>query len=95
MPILSGWKEEEISFETIGGGKTDIRHGEFSFNGEIEDYFEPYQASLADMGFEVNVTQDSEGMKTLEFTIVIDGDEHVGNALFTNNWVKSSLQHFK
>lgn len=95
MPILSGWEEIEIIFETIGGGNIDVWHGEFSFSGEIDDYFEPYQAALTDMGFEVTVTQDDEGMKTLDIAKVIDGDKHVGNVLFTDRWVKSSLQHFK
>lgn len=95
MPILSGWTESEITFETIGNGSIDIWHGEFSFEGEIDDYFEPYQAALVDMGFEVTVTEDVEGMKSLEISKVIEGDKHVGNVLFTNRWVKSSLQHFK
>lgn len=95
MPILSGWEEEEIVFETIGGGSIDVWHGEFSYAEEIDDYFEPYQSALIDMGFDVTVTQDDEGMKSLEITKVIDGDEHVGNVLFTDHWVKSSLQHFK
>lgn len=95
MPILAGWVEEEIVFETIGGGAIDVWHGEFSFAEEIDDYFVPYQSALIDMGFEVTITQDVEGMKTLEITKVIDGDKHVGNVLFTDHWVKSSLQHFK
>lgn len=95
MPILAGWVEEKIVFETIGSGAIDVWHGEFSFAEEIDDYFALYQSVLTDMGFEVTIMQDDEGMKSLEITKVIDGDEHVGNVLFTDHWVKSSLQHFK
>src|SRR5690625_4918909 len=90
MPILSGWEEDQITIETIGDGKIDVWHGEFSFEEEIDDYFELYQSALTDMGFDVTVTEDSEGMKSLDITKEIDGDEHVGNVLFTSNWVKSS-----
>lgn len=95
MPILDGWEEIEISFETIGGGKIDVWHGEFSYEGAIEDYFDTYQTALTDAGFEVTVTQDADGMKSLDIEKVIAGDNHVGNVLFTDHWVKSSLQHFK
>lgn len=95
LPILEGWEEIEVTFETIGSGNIDVWHGEFSFEDEIEDYFDTYQAALIEEGFEVEITQDTEGMKSLSFNKVIDGEKRVGNALFTQNWVKSSLQHFK
>lgn len=95
MPILPNWEELEIIFETIGNGSIDVWHGEFSFTGEIDEHFESYLVALTDFGFEVNVTQDDGGMKSLEIKKVIDGDEHIGNVLFNDNWVKSSLQHFK
>lgn len=95
LPILEGWEEIEIKFETIGNGTIDVWHGEFSYTKEIDDYFEPYQAALVESGFDIEVTQNAEGVKKLEFTKEIDGDKHVGNVLFTQNWVKSSLQHMK
>lgn len=95
LPILPGWEEEEVSFEVIGNGTIDLWKGQFTFEGEIEEYFEPYQEALKDLGYEVTVTDDLEGRKTLEFTQVIDGDEYDGNAAFARNLITTGLQRFK
>lgn len=95
MPILKGWEEIEIAFKIMGDGKIELWSGEFSFEGPIEDYFESYQAALSEAGFEIEVTEDAEGFKTLEFEKTINGKKYVGNALFNDGWVKSGLQHFK
>lgn len=95
LPTLEGWEEIEVSFKTMGDGKIELWSGEFSYEGSSDDYFKTYQMALKDEGYEVEVKDDSEGFQSLHFTITVDGKNYVGDALFTQNWVKSSLQHFK
>lgn len=95
LPIMDGWEEIEISFKEMGDGKINMWGGEFSYEGEISEYFEPYQKLLLDAGFTVEVTDDAEGLKSLSFEKEIDGKKATGNALFNQRWVKSSLQVFK
>lgn len=46
LPVLSGWVEEETSFKNIGNGTIDLWSGQFTFEEEIDVYFEPYQEAV-------------------------------------------------
>lgn len=95
LPILDGWKEIKVSYKLIGGGKVELWSGEFSYEGSSASYFVPYQQALTNDGFDEIVKDDTPGLQALNFTKIINGNKYVGDALFTKNWVKSSLQHFK
>lgn len=94
MPILNGWKEIEIKNDKIGSNKRDIWHGEFSFEGDVEDQFEQYKVALTEMGFEIEVTEDIENAKTIKISKEIDGMQYMGNVSMRPRWVKSSIEHF-
>lgn len=46
LPILPGWEEEETSFKNMGNGTIDLWKGQFTFEEEIDVYFEPYQEAV-------------------------------------------------
>jgi len=95
LPILAGWAEDETSFKTIGNGTIDLWNGQFTFEEEIDVYFEPYQEALKELGYEVTVTDDLDGRKTLAFEQVIEGDKYEGFASFSQGLNTASVQRFK